>query len=129
MARKRTYDPTIWMPFYIGDTLADTQHLTTEEFGALILIRAHYWRNQGPIPNDDRRLATVCRLSIEAFCAMKPSLGEFFELQGDKWMSKELDALITEAWEFKARASERGKKGAEARWRKERDNDVGGGEP
>ena len=129
MARKRTYDPTIWMPFYIGDTLADTQHLTTEEFGALILLRAYYWRNQGPIVDDDQRLATVCRLSIERFGKLKPNLAEFYEIYGDKWKSKEFDALIIEAWGFKARASERGKKGAEARWGKKQDDDDGGEEP
>jgi len=53
MARKRTYDPTIWMPFYIGDTLADTQHLTTEEFGALIgvtMIVTGFIKRSEPIP-------------------------------------------------------------------------------
>ena len=54
---------------------------------------------------------------------------KFYEIYGDKWKSKELDALIIEAWGFKAKASERGKKGAEARWGKKRDNDDGGEEP
>lgn len=125
---KRQYDPTIWMPFYIGDTLADTIHLTTLEFGGLVLLRAYYWRNQGPIPNDNKRLATVCRLSVEEFSTIKPNLKEFFEVDGDRWISKELDTLITEAWGQKARASARGKKGSDARWGKASSNGEDGGE-
>ena len=116
MAKNRTFDPNIWMPFYIGDTLADTQTLTCVEFGALVLIRAFYWRNQGPILNDDKRLALVCKLSIEEYRSLKESIFEYFQQQDDKLISKELDELITEVLENKERASARGKKGAEARW-------------
>ena len=122
MSKQRTYDPNIWMPFYIGDTLADTQTLTCVEFGALVLIRSFYWRNQGPILNDDKRLALVCKLSIEEYRSLKESIFEYFQQQDDKLVSKELDELITEAWENKERASERGKKGAEARWGNKGDN-------
>ena len=110
------------MPFYISDTLADTQTLTCVEFGALVLIRAFYWRNQGPILNDDKRLALVCKLSIEEYRSLKESIFEYFQQQDDKLVSKELGELITEAWRFKERASERGKKGAEARWGNQRYN-------
>ena len=116
MAKNRTFDPNIWMPFYIGDTLADTQTLTCVEFGALVLIRAFYWRNQGPILNDDKRLALVCKLSIEEYRSLKESIFEYFQQQDDKLISKELDELITEVLENKERASERGRKGAKARW-------------
>lgn len=127
MANKRTYDPNIWMPFYIGDTLADTQTLTCVEFGALVLIRAFYWRNQGPIINNDKRLALVCKLSIEEYRALKGSILEYFQQQDDNLVSKELDEEITEAWENKERASARGKKGAKARWGKR--EKKGGSDP
>ena len=122
MSKQRTYDPNIWMPFYIGDTLADTQTLTCVEFGALVLIRAFYWRNQGPILNDDKRLALVCKLSIEEYRSLKESILEYFEQQDDKLVSKELEEEITKARKYQKHASERGKKGAKARWGKQSDN-------
>lgn len=34
----------VWMPIYVGDLLADTLHLNTEQFGAFMLLLFHQWR-------------------------------------------------------------------------------------
>lgn len=44
-------DVSIWLPLYIGDMLAMTTRLSTEQVGALILLMMDYWKN-GAIPND-----------------------------------------------------------------------------
>lgn len=51
-----------WMPFFIGDYIADTSHLSTEQHGAYVLLLIHAWRNGGYISSDPSELAQVTKL-------------------------------------------------------------------
>lgn len=82
-----------WMPLYIGDYLADTGHLSTVEHGAYMLLIMHYWQNDG-IPDDDRRLASISRLDMEAWQCVRPTLADLFE---PGWKHKRIDAELTHA--------------------------------
>lgn len=50
-----------WMPLYIGDFVADTMHLSAQEFGAYMRIVLHYWKTHKPPPDND---ATLCRIAV-----------------------------------------------------------------
>lgn len=69
----------IWMPLYISDYLKDTRHLSTLEHGAYLLILMAYWNNQGPLPDDDVRLARYAGLSLKQWKKIRPAIIELFQ--------------------------------------------------
>lgn len=104
-----------WMPVYIGDYLGDTARLTTEQHGAYLLLLMDYWRNGAP-PADDAVLCSITRLKMARFRAHKMTLLRFFKLEAGRLVHSRVEAEITKANQHAARYSERGRKGAEARW-------------
>ena len=55
------------MPLWVGDYLADTQHLTCSEHGAYLLLIMAHW-SSGPLPDDDEQLARIARVPMEVWC-------------------------------------------------------------
>jgi uncharacterized protein YdaU (DUF1376 family) len=72
------------MPVYIGDYLADTMHLTTEQHGAYLLLIFHLWR-RGTLPDEDGVLGKITGLSESAWASTRPVLAEFFKIQDGQW--------------------------------------------
>lgn len=72
-----------YMPLYIADYQADTGHLTAIEHGAYLLLIMCYWQRGEPLPNDDRKLARICKMSGQQWARIKPTILEFFEAQND----------------------------------------------
>ena len=71
-----------YMQFYVGDYLADTSHLSTTEHGAYLLLIFAYWRNGGPLPNDDERLARIAGLSLSEWEVAANTIKAFFIVEG-----------------------------------------------
>ena len=85
----------IWMPLYIGDYLADTSRLTTEQHGAYLLLLMDYWRS-GKLPDNDQVLSQITKLPIETWLLHKGVLQGFFEVVDGELIhsrvEKELDS-------------------------------------
>lgn len=107
----------IWMPLYIGDYLADTTRLTTEQHGAYLLLIMDYWRNGAP-PDDDTVLASVCRANTQGWKRLRPALIGFFRVVEARWHHSRIDKEIADAKASKAKAEAKAAKAAEARWGK-----------
>jgi uncharacterized protein YdaU (DUF1376 family) len=73
-----------WMPVYIGDYLADTMHLTTEQHGAYLLLIFHLWR-RATLPDDNTVLAKITGLDASSWSSARPVLAEFFKIQDGQW--------------------------------------------
>lgn len=107
----------VWMPLFIGDYLADTGRLTTEQHGAYFLLIMDYWRN-GPPPDDECTLAQITRLSPDAWSIAQAKLKQFFSIEDGSWHHKRIDAELAAAKVNKGKAQAKAKAAAEARWSK-----------
>lgn len=111
----------IWMPLYIGDYLADTMHLTTEQHGAYLLLIMAYWKNGGPLTGNDSALASICRLSGDAWSNARAMLEPFFVIDpaSGSWRHERIEKEMANATESKERRVSKAKAAAEARWNKD----------
>jgi len=71
-----------YMPLYIADYLSDAAHLTTLEHGAYLLLIMAYWQRGEALPNDDKKLARICRMTPGQWTRIKPQILEFFDEAG-----------------------------------------------
>lgn len=110
----------IWMPLYIGDYLADTMGLNTEQHGAYMLLLMAYWKNGGALPNDDAKLATITRLSADAWSMHKHTLASYFDVESDPslWIHVRAEKEMDRAGNNQEKRTLRAKTAAEARWGK-----------
>ena len=110
--------PPFWLPFNVESYRADTADLSTVEHGAFLLLRLHYWRS-GPPRDDNKILARIAGLSITEWRRVRPSLERFFDI-ADEWINWDWDEELEKAYAHIQKASAAAKKGADARWAKER---------
>lgn len=108
MAKKDKAD--IWMPWYIGDYLADTMRLTTEQHGAYLLLLAEHWM-RGPIPDDDDTLAAITRLPIERWKKTRGLFLGFFSVTDGFWINNRCQKEKAKAEAFKTKQKANGSKG------------------
>lgn len=111
--------PDAWMPLFIGDYLAGTNRLTTEQHGAYLLLIMDYWRN-GPPPSDDAVLSQIVKLDRKAWLKHKPAVMGHFQEDAGLWRHRRIDAELSSAQGRSDRAAERATIAAEARWSKDR---------
>jgi uncharacterized protein YdaU (DUF1376 family) len=111
------------MPLYIGDYLSDTMHLTRDQHGAYILLIMAYWRNGGPLPDDDCHLAAIAKASQTEWQTLRPPLVTFFKVGRGIWRHKRIDAELDAARNRLNARKAAGLKGAEARWQNQWQND------
>lgn len=116
-----------WMPLYVGDYLADTSRLSTEAHGAYLLILMDYWRHSAP-PDDDEVLTAITKLPPARWTKLRPVLAQFFEISDGKWINKRVEKEKAGAAEITTERSQAGRAGAEARWKKKRQQTDGKGD-
>jgi len=82
------------MPIWPDALLGDTLHLSAEQFGAYLLLLFATWRNNGkPLPDDDRKLARICRSTVAHWRrALRPTVIDFFQTDDGFLHQKRLES-------------------------------------
>lgn len=75
---------TPFMQLYVGDYLADTLDLTTEQHGAYLLLLMTMWRHDAKLPNDAAKLARIARVSPRRWHLVWAEIQHFFYVEGDQ---------------------------------------------
>ena len=105
-----------YMPLWIADYLADTQHLSRDEHGGYLLLLMAYWRKGEALPDDDRKLAAIANASPAEWRKLRPVLAEFFQVADGVWTQKRIEAELARAKAIRARKTEAGSAGGRAKW-------------
>lgn len=81
------------MPLWTGDYLSKTSRLSTLEHGAYLLLIIEYWEHGG-LPDDDRQLAHITKLTIKKWKYVKPILQGFFY---NGWHHKKVEEELSKS--------------------------------
>ena len=105
-----------YLPWYTGDYLRDTRHLSPLKHGVYLLLLAHCWDQKGPVPLDEQESAGIanCR-SHDEIEALRYVLKRFFVQMEDGWYNKRIQAEIERAESISRVRSEAGRRGYQAK--------------
>ena len=106
---------TPFMQFYVGDYLADTLDLTTEQHGAYLLLLMTMWNSNAKLPSDKVKLARIARLTPAKFKAVWSEISRFFEDDGESISNRRLTKEREKANEKSAKRSTAGRAGGHAK--------------
>jgi uncharacterized protein YdaU (DUF1376 family) len=105
-----------FLPWYTGDYLRDTRHLSCSEHGIYLLFLACCWDQRGPLPLDERKVAAICNArSSDEIEAMRRILQEFFVRMADGYYNKRMQREIERADAISFKRSTAGRKGFQAK--------------
>lgn len=104
-----------YMQFYVGDYLADTQHLDCVEHGAYCLLLFTMWRCGGTLQNDPKKLARICRLTPSRWANISDDILSFFTVSENEISHKRIQKDLEKFSKVKAKRVCAGRKGGEAK--------------
>lgn len=88
-----------WMPLYIADYLRDTSHLCALESGAYLHLIMAYWV-AGKLPDNDRQLATIAKVTLRQWHQIKQTIQAFFY---DGWKHRRINEELKKVSEVSAK--------------------------
>jgi len=107
-----------WYPWYPALYKADTMHLTAEQDGIYRRLIDHYMETRQPLPANDAALARIAGVDMQTWTNALAIVEPFFNQGSDGLLHhKRCDLELDRQDKLSKNHSERGKKGAEKRWK------------
>jgi uncharacterized protein YdaU (DUF1376 family) len=107
-----------FLPLFFGDFLASTAEWSGEEASLYLTLLGYQWTG-GTLPADPAKLARLVRWDRKAFDRCWPQVSSKFQAVGDRLVNARLEQHRAKSDELAEKNRASGRKGAEARWRKD----------
>jgi uncharacterized protein YdaU (DUF1376 family) len=102
-------------PLSISAYIADTQHLSTVQHGAYLLILMTMRRSGGYLPDDDRKLANIVKLTLTKWKRIAPDIRALMIAEEGKLTQKRVKSDIEKQRLLSLRNASNGKTGGVAK--------------
>jgi uncharacterized protein YdaU (DUF1376 family) len=93
----------LWAKIWFRDLLGHTSTLETDAFGAYVRLLMEYLDRQGPLPDDDRILRRIARVSPRAWGGIRDQLTDVYFVQDGFLHDQYADGLIRQFRELSAK--------------------------
>ena len=80
-----------YMPFFVGDYLSDTPHLSLESHGAYCLILFYTWKTKKWIVDDDKKMKRILRVHGTKWKRIREEIEPYFDLSTGVWFNKKVE--------------------------------------
>lgn len=90
-----------WYPFYTGDYLQKTAHLSLSEHGAYLLLLNHFYGTGQPLPSEKNILFRICRANnLQEKRDILSIISQFFYEKNGKFSHKKAEEILTKRLEY-----------------------------
>ena len=110
-----------WYPWYPQLYQQKTLSLTLAEDAAYRRLLDAYMTSRQPLPDDDSALARLIGIGVDEWRAIAPKVREYFKAKSGKLWNQRCDTELLRQDRRTKKHSEISKKGAAARWNKNKD--------
>lgn len=78
-----------YIQLHIGDFLSGVMHMDGAEVGAYtMLLFAHYQAGEEGLPDDDKKLRQICKITTRSWAGVKATVLSKFYLENGRWKHK-----------------------------------------
>lgn len=111
-----------WYPWSPAKFKSDTMDLDPYQDGVYRRLIDHYMETRQGLPNSDAALARIAGIGLNEFLENCPDVKKFFVLNSEtgRLENKRCEIILRDQDEISENRSDRAKKGADARWKKDK---------